>query len=136
MSSLDVRLMDLFRAFRLSNEISARALELTTLIINENTSFYPAWNYRLVVLDSLCKSAENIESFWCEELRWLNALTEDNLKSYQIWQHRQNIALRLPCISTSELDLLDEFLTSDAKNYHLWSYRLVFILFYYFLVNI
>ena len=69
-------------------------------------------------------TAEKKDDFWEVELCWLNSLTEDNLKSYQVWQHRQNIALRVPRISTRELDVLDAFLLSDAKNYHLWSYRL------------
>jgi Protein prenyltransferase alpha subunit repeat len=120
---LDAKLMELFRAVCATNELSLRALDLTSLIIEMNPSFYSAWLFRVQTLDHLALSSQNLVAFWETEMLWLNALTEVNLKSYQIWQHRQNIISRLPTVSSEELLLLDEFLLLDPKNYHLWSYR-------------
>lgn len=56
------------------------------------------------------------------ELRWLEGLAHQNMKSYQIWQHRRIVvsALGRP---GRELEFVRENLDRDAKNYHTWGYR-------------
>ncbi|KAI0403654.1 putative geranylgeranyltransferase type I alpha subunit [Xylaria palmicola] len=119
--------MAYLRAVMAVKEHSMRCLLLTEHIIQLNPSHYTVWLYRFDIVKGL-----NI--FISEELEWLNAVSLENLKNYQIWHHRQLlIDLHLPTIQSDEAavtalardeqNFLTEILGKDTKNYHVWSYR-------------
>ena len=83
-----IELMDYFRAIILKNELSQRAYELTTEVINEAPTNYMAWQHRRCCLDACDISL-------LDELNWLDTMMVDNQKNYQIWQHRRVLIEKL-----------------------------------------
>ncbi|KAI9739758.1 MAG: CAAX geranylgeranyltransferase alpha subunit [Cirrosporium novae-zelandiae] len=113
------------RAVMAANEMSERALELTEDIIKMNPAHYTVWLYRAKIVASIHRPVQ-------EELEWLNAVSLEHLKNYQIWHHRHLLLASLPPpepdnetskILAAESPFLQEMLSKDAKNYHVWSYR-------------
>lgn len=76
--------MGYFRAIVHKNEISKRAFELTTEVIENNPGNYTAWYYRRKLIDELKLPLE-------EEIKFLNCIALDLEKNYQIWHHRRCI---------------------------------------------
>ncbi|KAJ8326114.1 hypothetical protein BDV3_006199 [Batrachochytrium dendrobatidis] len=107
--------MDYFRAVYALKEHSARALDLTSYIISQNSSHYTVWKYRLDIVLGMKVSID-------EELAFTEGLAADNPKSYQIWHHRQAIADK-DHQPQREIDFINRMLEIDSKNYHAWSYR-------------
>lgn len=123
--------MDLFRTLYPRKELSPRTLALTTHLARLNPSSYSIWSYRADILidaneDAMGAKTKRLQ----DELDWMEATTKDNLKSYQVWQHRRLI---LSALSASrpdnsidiprELAFVSSVLSKDAKNYHTWAYR-------------
>jgi hypothetical protein len=56
------------------------------------------------------------------ELRLMDELAVNHLKTYQVWHHRRLLVteMRKPA---PELEFIAKSLKVDAKNYHTWSYR-------------
>ncbi|KAI3647289.1 hypothetical protein MP228_007510 [Amoeboaphelidium protococcarum] len=152
-----VKCMDLFKFVVMYNELSSRALNLTTSIIALNPAHYSVWNYRQNILlklsshgaidgDSKVDNMKVID----DELQWLNLFLAENKKNYQLWHHRQflidiihrSIGNRFGDINVSktesilldwmqtELAYVSQILELDAKNYHAWSYRQYFLTMY------
>ena len=58
------------------------------------------------------------------ELKYLNAVTNDNQKNYQVWYHRLAILEKLGTVSAEEeLSFIDTIFDEDSKNYHAWAHR-------------
>ena len=76
-----IELMDYFRVIILKNELSQRAYDLTTEVINEASTNYIAWQHHRCCLD-VCDIP------LLDELNWLNSIMVDNQKNCQIWQYR------------------------------------------------
>lgn len=119
--------MGYLRAVMAVKEHTARCLRLTEHIIGMNPSHYTVWLYRYDIVQAL-----NIPIR--EELEWLNEVSLNNLKNYQIWHHRQLLLdLHYPTLQSDESTLkelahkehsfLEDILEKDTKNYHVWSYR-------------
>lgn len=107
--------MNYFRSIIKRNEISERALALTEEVIALNAANYTAWYYRRVVLFAIGKDLE-------QEMKYADAMTEDNQKNYQVWYHRQAVLekLRKP---ENELKFIATMVEEDSKNYHAWAHR-------------
>ena len=86
--------MSYLRGVMAQNEFSERCLALTEDIIGMNPAHYTVWLYRMKCLRTLWnvgtdsadtgsnpKAREGVE----KELEWLDAISERNLKNYQIW---------------------------------------------------
>lgn len=108
-------------------EYSPRCLRLTQDIISMNPAHYTVWLYRFSIVQAL-----NIPL--PEEIEWLNQVSLENLKNYQIWHHRrlllehyfptiQSSPDKLAELAKSEQEFLTRILAEDTKNYHVWSYR-------------
>lgn len=108
-------------------EYSSRCLRLTEHIISLNPAHYTVWLYRFSIIQAL-----NIPL--TDEIEWLNQVSLDNLKNYQIWHHRRLLMDHYyPTIKSqpdevdklakSEQAFLTQILAEDTKNYHVWSYR-------------
>ncbi|KAI0874618.1 putative geranylgeranyltransferase type I alpha subunit [Hypoxylon argillaceum] len=119
--------MAYLRAVMAVKEYSPRCLRLTENIIDMNPAHYTVWLYRLDIVKALEIPIQ-------DELKWLNEVSFQHLKNYQIWHHRQQlIDVLYPTIQSNEADVatlaLDEhkfimeMLSKDTKNYHVWSYR-------------
>ncbi|KAI1906919.1 CAAX geranylgeranyltransferase alpha subunit [Ophidiomyces ophidiicola] len=107
------------RAVMAADEMSDRALELTADVISLNPAHYTVWLYRASIIRALKKNLH-------EEIAWLNKISVQYLKNYQIWQHRQLImsdSMVFPKIPETERDFLMQMFSLDAKNYHVWIYR-------------
>ncbi|CAO1622072.1 unnamed protein product [Sympodiomycopsis kandeliae] len=123
--------MDIFRTLYPKKEYSARALALTTHLVKLCPSNYSIWSYRADILidgsqDKLGDKAKRLQG----ELDWMEATTKDNLKSYQVWQHRRLILSALSASNNTntidisrELAFISSVLGKDSKNYHTWAYR-------------
>jgi protein farnesyltransferase/geranylgeranyltransferase type-1 subunit alpha len=73
------------------------------------------------------------------ELRLMDALAIQYMKTYQVWHHRRLLLTLLTAspstattlrplpdafeVATNELDFIAKVLDEDSKNYHTWSYR-------------
>jgi protein farnesyltransferase/geranylgeranyltransferase type-1 subunit alpha len=108
-------------------EYSARCLRLTEHIISMNPAHYTVWLYRFSIVQGLQISIP-------DEIAWLNQVSMENLKNYQIWHHRRLLMDHYyPSIESnpdekanlakSEHGFLAQILAEDTKNYHVWSYR-------------
>ncbi|ODQ67181.1 protein prenylyltransferase [Nadsonia fulvescens var. elongata DSM 6958] len=117
--------MGILRALMANQELSERALDLTTEIIDQNPAHYTVWAYRVNIIQELGVD------FLINELEWVDSIAMEATKNYQIWPHRQiilNMMSSIPEIKDkidvgAELALVDTLLEDDNKNYHVWSYR-------------
>lgn len=108
-------------------EYSPRCLRLTEHIISLNPAHYTVWLYRFSIIEALGIPLP-------DEIQWLNQVSLDNLKNYQIWHHRrllmdhyyptiQSQPEEVDKLAKSEQAFLTQILAEDTKNYHVWSYR-------------
>lgn len=109
------QLMDVFRAILAVDEMSERALALTSEVIEINPANYTAWHFRRRCLEALGSDLYS-------ELRFIEEKAYDNPKNYQIWFHRRAIVERLDD-PNAEIQFIRNVLIDDAKNYHAWSHR-------------
>ncbi|KAJ2985140.1 hypothetical protein NUW58_g5694 [Xylaria curta] len=119
--------MAYLRAVIAVKEHTPRCLQLTEHIIDMNPAHYTVWLYRFDIVKALGIPI-------ADELEWLNEVSLEHLKNYQIWHHRQLLMdLYYPTLQSDEgavkalaLDehsFLTDILDKDTKNYHVWSYR-------------
>ncbi|KAI0157826.1 hypothetical protein GGR57DRAFT_491111 [Xylariaceae sp. FL1272] len=119
--------MGYLRAVMAKKEKSKRCLSLTEDIIELNPAHYTVWLYRFDIIKSCGMSIK-------DELEWLNRVSLEHLKNYQIWHHRQLlIEEHYPMVQSdkaerselveSERNFITRILEKDTKNYHVWSYR-------------
>lgn len=114
-----------------ADEYSPRCLRLTDLVIEMNPAHYTVWLYRFKIVRELKLPVP-------DEIKWLNEVSLENLKNYQIWHHRQLLlnyyypiltsesadpAQAINDLAKSERDFIGVMLKEDTKNYHVWSYR-------------
>lgn len=108
-------------------EHTPRCLRLTEHIIDMNPAHYTVWLYRFDIVKALGIPI-------AEELEWLNDVSLEHLKNYQIWHHRQLLMdIHYPTLQSDdgavtalardEHSFLTDILARDTKNYHVWSYR-------------
>jgi protein farnesyltransferase/geranylgeranyltransferase type-1 subunit alpha len=76
-----------------------------------------AWYHRRLCLDNIP------ELDLIEELEWLDSITVENQKNYQIWHHRKVIIEKLNDPS-HEKPLLEEVFADEPKNFHAWCHRI------------
>ncbi|KAI0490877.1 putative geranylgeranyltransferase type I alpha subunit [Xylaria cf. heliscus] len=119
--------MAYLRAVMAVKEHTPRCLRLTEHIIDMNPAHYTVWLYRFDIVRALGIPIP-------EELEWLNDVSLEHLKNYQIWHHRQLLMdLYYPtlqpdegaitALARDEHSFLTDILEKDTKNYHVWSYR-------------
>lgn len=108
-------------------EYSPRCLRLTQHIISMNPAHYTVWLYRFSIVQALKIPIP-------EEIDWLNEVSFNNLKNYQIWHHRRLVMDhyfptiqaspdQVAALAKAEQQFLEQILAEDTKNYHVWSYR-------------
>ncbi|KAI0659719.1 protein prenylyltransferase [Cubamyces menziesii] len=109
---------DYFRAVVKAGETSPRVLKLTEKIIRMNPAHYTAWQHRYKTLIALQADLE-------EELRLMDDIAKQFLKTYQVWHHRRLLLTAINSVDVAQLELefLKDVLEVDTKNYHTWSYR-------------
>ncbi|KAI1126392.1 putative geranylgeranyltransferase type I alpha subunit [Nemania abortiva] len=119
--------MSYLRAVMAVKEHTPRCLQLTETIIDMNPAHYTVWLYRFDIVKAL-----NISIL--TELEWLNEVSFEHLKNYQIWHHRQQLVdiyyptiqddkAAIDAFALNEHNFLMQMLSKDTKNYHVWSYR-------------
>ncbi|CCH57871.1 hypothetical protein TBLA_0A00700 [Henningerozyma blattae CBS 6284] len=122
-------LMGVTRTLMNNREHSKRALELTSVVIEIAPAFYTVWNYRYNIIHDMVlqlkdANQEKVIEFLNKDLDWLDELTLNNPKNYQIWSYRQAILNLHPKPDFKrDLPILKIMLHDDTKNYHVWSYR-------------
>lgn len=119
----DREVLQYFLAVAASGEKSLRALALTEAVILINSASYPAWAYRWQCLEALYDD-DAIKG----EHHFLKRIAAINVKNYQLWNHRRQLAFRLgPETAHEELEFAGHCLEDDAKNYHTWAHRLAVV---------
>ncbi|KAK1718388.1 farnesyltransferase [Colletotrichum lupini] len=119
--------MSYLRAVMVSEEYSPRCLRLTEHVISMNPAHYTVWLYRFKIVRAL-------ETPLADEIEWLNEVSLEHIKNYQIWHHRQLLLDHyyegikatpdeVKRFGRSETEFLTRMLEEDTKNYHVWSYR-------------
>ncbi|ODV84630.1 hypothetical protein CANARDRAFT_235937 [[Candida] arabinofermentans NRRL YB-2248] len=116
------------RPLLLANELSLRALHLTTKTIELVPAHYTIWYYRYNIVAHLQSSKDGLPgNGLIDELDWCESMGISTLKSYQIWNYRKLI---IQLIQTDkdydfnkEFEIVARVLDEDEKNYHVWSYR-------------
>ncbi|KAJ8122703.1 hypothetical protein ONZ43_g1165 [Nemania bipapillata] len=119
--------MAYLRAVMAAKEYSLRCLQLTETIIDMNPAHYTVWLYRFDIIKALKIPIR-------DELEWLNDVSFQHLKNYQIWHHRQQLIDLLHLtpgenkfnkreLARDEHNFIMQMLSKDTKNYHVWSYR-------------
>ncbi len=76
-----------------------------------------AWYHRRLCLDNLKEL--NLH----DELKWLDSITVENQKNYQIWHHRKVLIEKLNDPSHEKI-ILDEVFDDEPKNFHAWCHRI------------
>ncbi|KAM0328506.1 hypothetical protein ACHAQA_004913 [Verticillium albo-atrum] len=115
------------RAVMATEEHSPRTLRLTEHVISLNPAHYTVWLFRFKIIQALDIPLD-------DEFAWLNGVSLDHLKNYQIWHHRQLLldhllpkiaddAAAVKKLAHDESHFLRLILDEDTKNYHVWSYR-------------
>lgn len=117
--------MGLFRSMREKNdgkiEVSERALALTDILVQMNPANYTVWQCRAHVLIQMATTGHGNECLY-KELDFLDEFALENMKNYQVWQHRKVVVSVLGDPSR-ELNFVSTVLNNDTKNYHTWAYR-------------
>ncbi|WQF79550.1 hypothetical protein CDEST_04564 [Colletotrichum destructivum] len=119
--------MSYLRAVMVAEEYSPRCLRLTEHVISMNPAHYTVWLYRFKIVEALGIPL-------VDEIEWLNAVSLEHIKNYQIWHHRQLLLDHyyegikatpddVKRFGRSEIEFLERMLAEDSKNYHVWSYR-------------
>jgi len=110
-----IKLMDIFRAVMVLNELSPRVLYLTEQLLDLNPASYTVWQYRRACLVALNSNLD-------DELNFMDAFASENPKNYQIWHHRRSV-VELLGNGSRELAFTETVFDADAKNYHAWAHR-------------
>ena len=131
--------MGLLRSLMAKEELSDRALHLTSVVIFMNSAHLTVWEYRRCILRAL-----NSKARWLAELEFMHEVNELNTKNYQLWNHRRAVVEVLLPSDTEErrrasllkgetlesehtldkeLEHIEEVFESDAKHYHAWAHR-------------
>ncbi len=111
-----------FKAVLHLDEISERVFFLSQIMIEVSVSNYMAWYIRRKCID-------NLDFDKNDELIWLNKMTVENPKNYQLWNHRK-IITELISNYDNEIEIIDKVLEGDPKNYHAWCHRIWVTRFY------
>jgi len=125
--------MDYFRAMVLADERSARALTVTTAVIERSAANYTAWQFRRAVLHAIAPPDKpESEQRWSDELQFVTDVAREHPKNYQVWYHRRCVVDVLAlspqrwsreALLNIERDATATVLSQDGKNYHAWSHR-------------
>lgn len=109
----------LLYALEANNELSARALRLTSAAIKLNAGNPTVWLYRRRIITHL---AEDDTAVWERELGFTAKVIQSSRKNYQAWEHRRYCVRQAGRLSI-EAQFVDIVLDADAKNYHAWAHR-------------
>lgn len=104
--------------------------KLVTELLEWNQELYTVWNYRKkLIINYLFSNIKNDDYdqkhlILENELMFTLKKLKKSPKSYWIWNHRI-WCLKLDKLSNwkFEIELIDTFLKSDSRNFHVWSYR-------------
>jgi len=107
--------MGYFRHVLLTDEVSARAWDVTDDAIECNPANYTAWAFRRKLVTGLNRDLQ-------AEMEHTHQMAIENPKNYQIWHHRKCLC-ELVKDGSGEQAFTAEAFEQDAKNYHAWSHR-------------
>ncbi|KAG5518583.1 hypothetical protein PMAC_002979 [Pneumocystis sp. 'macacae'] len=112
-----------------SENYNYEMLALTADFLEENCENYSIWNYRRNILKNGIilhpkYDKSTIHNIILNELQFLNKLIKKQPKVYPIWSHRKWCFENAPFpIWEKEKTVIDDILTKDLKNFHIWNYR-------------
>ncbi|KAK3739774.1 hypothetical protein RRG08_028213 [Elysia crispata] len=107
-------------------ELDEELLHLCGEVLAANPDFYTLWNYRKEVFLELrkSKSPTELQNLFLAELFFLESCLRMNPKSYGTWHHRCFVMDTMPDPDwLRELELCNQFLKYDERNFHCWDYR-------------
>ena len=123
---------------RKAGVVSQDVLDLTTAILMLNPELTTVWNYRRHLVGQLdwrsgngveSEAGQGLQQFLSKELKLLEKVLHQTLKSYAVWAHRKWVLKTLVAISDQsllreELALCRKLFEYDARNFHCWNHRL------------
>jgi len=115
-----------FEKLREADARSEQLLDITKKLLEVGTEFYTLWNCRREVFQSLqqSKNADEMETLYDKELKFLEQSIASSPKSYWCWKHRVWITSQMKnCNWERELKLCGKLLELDERNFHCWNYR-------------
>ncbi|XP_005091696.1 geranylgeranyl transferase type-2 subunit alpha isoform X2 [Aplysia californica] len=107
-------------------ELDEELLTLTGEVLAVNPDFYSLWNFRKETFLELqnTKDKDALQSMFQSELHFLESCLKINPKSYGTWHHRCFVMDTMPEPDWGrELQLCNQFLQYDERNFHCWDYR-------------
>ncbi|CAL1532309.1 unnamed protein product [Lymnaea stagnalis] len=111
---------------KINGELDEELLLLSGEVLAVNPDFYTLWNYRKETFLELkkIKSKEELQKIFQSELHFLETCLKINPKSYGSWHQRCFVMDNMPEPDWSrELELCNQFLQYDERNFHCWDYR-------------
>ncbi|CAG5118074.1 unnamed protein product [Candidula unifasciata] len=109
-----------------NGELDEELLLVSAEVLAVNPDFYTLWNYRKETFLELqkTKSKEELQKMFLSELIFLESCLRVNHKSYGTWHHRCFVMDTMPEPDWNrELELCNDFLKYDERNFHCWDYR-------------
>ncbi|XP_059140969.1 geranylgeranyl transferase type-2 subunit alpha-like [Physella acuta] len=109
-----------------NKELDEELLLLTGEVLVVNPDFYTLWNYRKETFLEFqkTKSNEELQKIFSSELQFLETCLKINPKSYGSWHQRCFVMDNMPDPDWNrELELCNQFLQYDERNFHCWDYR-------------
>ncbi|BFZ13256.1 hypothetical protein BsWGS_16295 [Bradybaena similaris] len=109
-----------------NGELDEELLLASAEVLAVNPDFYTLWNYRKETFLELQKTKprEELQKMFLSELAFLESCLRVNHKSYGTWHHRCFVMNTMPEPDWArELELCNEFLKYDERNFHCWDYR-------------
>jgi geranylgeranyl transferase type-2 subunit alpha len=118
------RLVDIMIMKRSQHDYSSETFELIGQLLTKNPDFYSLWNYRREILLTL-PIGDKEEDLCTKELSLSTTAIKKNPKSYGAWYHRIWILQRYNTVANidQEMQLCNQFLDADQRNFHCWNYR-------------
>ncbi|KAI8759264.1 geranylgeranyl transferase type-2 subunit alpha [Biomphalaria glabrata] len=109
-----------------NGELDQEMLLLSGEVLVVNPDVYTLWNFRKETFLELskCLPGEKLQKLYQSELYFLEACLKKNPKSYGSWHHRCFVMDHMPDPDWKrELELCNQFLQLDERNFHCWDYR-------------
>jgi hypothetical protein len=119
---------------RSQHDMSNETFELIEQFLIKNPDYSSLWNYRKEILihrypqvilpnNNADYQKVHLPDIVQKEMQLSQKAILKNPKSYGAWYHRIWILQRFEVDMNQEIELCNQFLTADQRNFHCWNYR-------------
>ena len=97
-------------------DLTPELLNISEEVLTLNPSNHIIWNLRKTLIQKFNHSFD-------EERIFLDQLFDDEIKNYQLWNHRRWL-VTTSNDDSKEKEFIEKILSADLKNIHCWTYRM------------